>query len=132
MKTNVLDKLRTLSDIIREKSLEWIEYLVHIFTTQKNGCRHLCEEYYMKRESMEEDYIKELTQIYVHEGDFCQPDKNGIWEGKVPEDHFFVLGDNRVVSKDSRAIGYISKNQIVGEAVFRVFPMNSDKFGFLN
>lgn len=62
MKTNVLDKLRTLSDIVREKSLEWIEYLVHIFTTQENGCRHLCEEYSMKRESMEEDYIKEFLK----------------------------------------------------------------------
>jgi signal peptidase I len=87
---------------------------------------------YVDGKQLEEDYIKELTQIYVHEGDFCQPDKNGIWEGKVPEDHFFVLGDNRVVSKDSRAIGYISKNQIVGEAVFRVFPISSDKFGFLD
>ena len=38
----------------------------------------------------------------------------------------------RIVSKDSRAIGYVSKNQIVGEAVFRIFPLNSEKLGTLD
>ncbi|MBR3714591.1 MAG: cofactor-independent phosphoglycerate mutase [Clostridia bacterium] len=87
---------------------------------------------YVDGQPLEEDYILELTQIFQHEGDFCVPDDDGIWEGKVPEDHFFVLGDNRIVSKDSRAIGYVSRNQIVGEAVFRIFPLNSEKLGTLD
>lgn len=81
---------------------------------------------------LEEDYINGLVPLTPRFGDYCKPDENGIWEEKVPQDHFFVLGDNRIVSKDSRAIGFINRNQIIGEAVFRLFPLKSGKFGTLD
>ncbi len=42
----------------------------------------------------------------------------------LKEDEYFVMGDNRIVSADSRLIGPISKNQILGKASFRFFPFN--------
>lgn len=42
----------------------------------------------------------------------------------VSNNKLFVLGDNRLVSKDSRQLGLIDYNQVEGKAIFRVAPFN--------
>ena len=46
----------------------------------------------------------------------------------VPPDDYFVMGDNRQVSDDSRDWGFVPKSYIIGKAVFVYWPINNWQF----
>ncbi|MEA2686818.1 MAG: mitochondrial inner rane protease subunit 1, partial [Actinomycetota bacterium] len=41
---------------------------------------------------------------------------------RVPDDRFWVMGDNRPVAEDSRQFGPIPESAIEGRVLFRVWP----------
>lgn len=45
----------------------------------------------------------------------------------IPKNKYFVVGDNRINSSDSRIIGLIDRKNILGKADFILFPLS--KFG---
>lgn len=67
-----------------------------------------------------------LEEPYLDPADLGGPSDMRVTLGK---DQFFVLGDNRRVSADSRTWGTLPRELIVGRAILRLYPF--DQMGIL-
>ncbi len=47
-----------------------------------------------------------------------------LGSGVVPNNHYFLVGDNRINSNDSRYIGFVSANKILGKTNMVIFPFS--------
>ncbi len=66
---------------------------------------------FVNGEKLEEDYLFEGST-------------GGSYEGVVPKEHVFVMGDNRYHSNDSRSdsVGYIPFDKLRGKVYLRLYP----------
>jgi signal peptidase I len=68
---------------------------------------------------------KKLDQTWTYTKPFGQ----AIGQVTVSAGHYFMMGDNRADSCDSRMWGTVPKNDIIGKAFLRIWPVS--RLGFL-
>lgn len=73
---------------------------------------------YINGKKIDEKFINQTTE------DFKLED---IGYSKIPKNMYFIVGDNRNNSQDSRIIGLIPKEDIEGTVTFRLWPFGSVK-----
>lgn len=67
------------------------------------------------------ELFRQMAQIA--EAFTVDKDGSAAFTKKLLDDEYLLLGDDRIVSKDSRQVGAFKKDQIKGEAVLRLWPL---------
>ena len=65
------------------------------------------------------DIELEIKNVNTNNGD--------IFEIKLSDNEYFLVGDNRENSFDSRMFGSISSDRIIGKAYFKIYPFSEFK-----
>ncbi|WP_093047611.1 signal peptidase I [Salipaludibacillus aurantiacus] len=100
------------------------DYIKRVIGLPGDQIRYEEDMLYINDEPVEEPYLEDYKQEadqMPFTGDFTLSEVTGY--DSVPEGHVFVLGDNRQHSKDSRHIGVIPYDEVVGKANFVFWPV---------
>lgn len=68
--------------------------------------------------------------LYINDEEITTPNIEVVtmdFEGETKENEYFLLGDNRGISKDSRILGAFKKEDIKGKVNYIIYPFN--RFG---
>ena len=87
---------------------------------------------YINGVSLSEDYLasakRNVSKNENYTQDFTLETLEATQSLTVPEGMYFVLGDNRPRSDDSRYFGFVKQASVEGVLTFRYYPL--DKIGF--
>ena len=95
-----------------------VDYIKRIIGLPGDTVRLENNSYYVNDVKIEEPY--EPSDMPIYGGSFLAEGD----EITVPEGQYFVSGDNRPHSSDSREFGTIAKEEFIGQAFFRYFPVS--------
>ena len=80
-----------------------------------------------QKDKLQEEYSynKQFQAVAQAAQAFTQDANRSInFSATVPEGQYYLLGDDRLVSLDSRSVGTFARDKIKGEVVFRFWPVN--------
>ena len=117
-------------DIVVFHAEEQKDYIKRIIGLPGEHIAYKNDELYVNGEAVKEPFLeseKEAIAPNVLTTDFTLEEQPGGYS-VIPKGYVFVLGDNRLDSKDSRYLGLISDEEIVGKTSLTYWPF--DRFSF--
>jgi signal peptidase I len=93
-------------------------YIKRVVGTPGDRIRIEAGQVYVNGRPLLEDYVVARDRVSWP----SSPDM--LRDRTVPPDMYFVLGDNRMFSSDSRSWGYVPRENIYGKAVFAYWPLD--------
>jgi signal peptidase I len=109
-------------DIIVFEATEDKDYIKRVIGLPGETIKYEKDKLYVNGELVEEPYMAKYRA--------SQPEQFNTYveEITVPDGHVFVLGDNRNHSKDSRLIGPIKVEKIIGKANIVFWPFSDFRY----
>ncbi|MFC0524119.1 signal peptidase I [Pontibacillus salicampi] len=112
-------------DIVVFQATETKKYIKRVIGLPGEHVAYRDDKLYVDEKPIEEPFLKErLDQLgdnQTYTFDFALEDLPG-GNQTIPEGYVLVLGDNRNNSTDSRRLGLISKENLIGETQFIIWP----------
>lgn len=101
-------------------------YIKRIIGVPGDSIKSKNDVMYINGKAFKEPYLtqykKKLSKGQLYTNNFSLEQLYHV--KRVPKNCYFVMGDHRNVSKDSRMIGFIKRQDIIGEVKLRYFPFN--------
>ncbi|MGM9927494.1 MAG: signal peptidase I [Bacillus sp. (in: firmicutes)] len=113
-------------DIVVFHAPEGKDYIKRIIGLPGDTVEYRDDQLYINGEAIEEPYLDEYKSELFDGGtlteDFTLSELTG--QDTVPEGYLFVMGDNRRNSKDSRHIGFVSMDEVLGKTSIVYWPIS--------
>lgn len=111
------------NDVIAFNASSGAIYIKRVIATAGDTVYAKDNQVYVNDVALDEEYLDRGTET----DDFTFKsicNVNGCEDGVIPDDYYFVLGDNRKDSIDSRfrVVGLVKKEDIIGKVKFKIFP----------
>ncbi|MED4129530.1 signal peptidase I [Shouchella hunanensis] len=111
-------------DLIVFHATEQDSYIKRVVGLPGDTIRFENDQLFINDEPIDEPFLDEV------QGSLANPYTNDYeYEGIIPDNHVFVVGDNRPNSSDSRAFGPVHEDEIIGKVGLRFWPLS--EFGFM-
>ncbi len=119
-------------DIVVFHAPEKKDYIKRVIGVPGDTLEYKNDQLYINDKKVNETYLQDYKNQIVDGGTLTEDFSLLDYTGKkiIPKGYYFVMGDNRRNSKDSRHIGLVSKEKIVGKASVVFWPI--ENFGTID
>ena len=114
-------------DMIVFKAPNGVNFIKRVIGVPGDRISMKDDQLYVNGKPQAEPYLEKNRKDAAQEG--LMQLTEDFQEFTVPAESYYVLGDNRLNSMDSRVLGFISKDSILGEVKIRLSPL--EHIGFV-